>query len=304
MIELPRRSFLTGAAASTLLAGRVARAIPPLKRVNPRITGLSLTTYSLKPHMRWWWGKRTEGKLSMLDFLEYCAELGLDGAELTSYFFPDPLEAAHLHEIRRRAHVLGLDITAGAMGNNFAYPPASDEAKAHLKYTRKWIDHFAELGAPAIRVFAGKTLPPDTSDEQILKNVQANLTEALNYAEKRGVMLGMENHDFVKNVDYLLRIVEAIDSPWFGVIWDSANLAPTPDPYAQLERIAPYAIVAQVKVMVRVNGEDQPADFARLLQILRNADYSGYLTFEYEEPEDPFQAIPGYIKQLRSAIAA
>ena len=53
------------------------------------------------------------------------------------------------------------------------------------------------------------------------------------------MMLGLENHDFVKNIDYLLRILKAIDSKWLGVIWDSANLSPTPDPYAQLERIAP-----------------------------------------------------------------
>ena len=104
-------------------------------------------------------------------------------------------------------------------------------------------------------------------------------------------MLGLENHDFVKNIDYLLRILKAIDSKWLGVIWDSANLSPTPDPYAQLERIAPYAVTAQVKVMTKVNGEDTPADYARLVKILREANYRGYLIFEYEEDEDPYTAI-------------
>ena len=88
-----------------------------------------------------------------------------------------------------------------------------------------------------------------------------------------------------------------------GVIWDSANLSPTPDPYAQLERIAPYAVTAQVKVMTKVNGEDTPADYARLVKILREANYRGYLIFEYEEDEDPYTAIPKHLPELRRLIS-
>jgi sugar phosphate isomerase/epimerase len=295
---MKRRTFLsTAALAST------AHAIEPFARDTAQFSGLGLTTYSLKRHMKWWWGKQTKsGKLEMADFLDYCAELGLEGAEITSYFFPEALEKREIHALKRRAHLLGLDITGGAMGNNFAHPPGSDENVGHMKYFRTWIDHFAELGAPVVRVFAARGLPKGASDEKILQNVIANLNEALAYAEKRGVMLGLENHDFVKDIDYLLRILEAIDSEWLGVIWDSANLSPTPDPYAQLERIAPYAVTAQVKVMTRVKGKDVPADYARLVKILREATYRGYLIFEYEEEEDPYTAIPKHLPELRKLI--
>jgi len=296
---MKRRTFLsTAALAST------AHAIEPFSREAAKFSGLGLTTYSLKRHMKWWWGKQTEnGRLEMVDFLDYCAGLGLEGAEITSYFFPDPLEKRQIHELKRRAQLLGLDITGAAMGNNFAYPPGSEENLGHMKYFRTWVDHLAELGAPVVRVFAGRGLPKNVSDEQIIENVIANLTEALAYAEKRGVMLGLENHDFVKNIDYLLKILDAIDSKWLGVIWDSANLSPTPDPYAQLERIAPYAVTAQVKVMTKVNGKEVPADYARLVKILRDANYRGYLIFEYEEDEDPFTAIPKHLPELRKLIS-
>ena len=298
-MNMKRRTFLsTAALAST------AHAIEPFSRDAAKFSGLGLTTYSLKRHMKWWWGKQTEnGKLEMADFLDYCAGLGLEGAEITSYFFPEPLEKREIHALKRRAQILGLDITGAAMGNNFAFPPGSDENLGHMKYFRTWIDHFAELGAPVVRVFAARGLPKGVSDEKIIENVIANLNEALAYAEKRGVMLGLENHDFVKNIDYLLRILKAIDSKWLGVIWDSANLSPTPDPYAQLERIAPYAVTAQVKVMIRVNGEDTPADYARLVKILREANYRGYLIFEYEEEEDPYTAIPKHLPELRRLIS-
>ena len=299
MGTMKRRTLLTTAALAS-----AARAIEPFSRESAKFSGLGLTAYSLKPHMKWWWGKRREsGTLDIAGFLDYCAELGLEGAEITSYFFPEPLEKSGIHALRRRAHLLGLDITGGAMGNNFSFPPGSEENLAHMEYFRRWVDRFSDLGAPVVRVFAARGVPEGAGDEQIIRNVVANLNEALAYAEKRGVMLGLENHDFVKNIDHLMRILEAIDSDWLGVIWDSANLSPTPDPYGQLERIAPYAVTAQIKVMTQVDGKDVPADYARLIGILRNASYRGYVIFEYEEDEDPYTAIPGHVQKLRQLIS-
>ena len=93
-----------------------------------------------------------------------------------------------------------------------------------------------------------------------------------------------------------------VKSDWLGVIWDSANLAPTPNPYKELARIAPYAVTAQVKVMTKVNGKNVPADYAKLVEMLRKATFRGYLIFEYEEPEDPYVAIPLHLKKLRKLI--
>jgi len=295
-----RRSLLKTA---SVLAAAPALGIEPFKRASASFKGLGLTTYSMKRHMKWWWGKPTKGKLDMLDFLDFCAELGLEGAEITSYFFQDPLPRSYVNDIKRRAHLLGLDLTGGAMGNNFAYKPGSPENVGHMKYFRKWVDHFADMGVPVVRIFAGKKLPPNQSDDQIIDNVTANLETACVYAEKRGVILGIENHDFVKNLDYLLRILKAVETDWVGVIWDSANLSPTPDPYKELARIAPYAVTAQVKVMTKVNGEHVTADYAKLVDILRKATFRGYLIFEYEEPEDPYVAIPPHLKKLRKLIS-
>lgn len=295
-----RRSFLQ--TAGLLATASPLFAVAPFQRSQARIKGLGLTTYSMKRHMKWWWGKSTRGKLDMLGFLDYCAELNLDGAEITSYFFQDPLHRSYIHQMKRHAHLLGLDLTGGAMGNNFAHPPGSDANKQHMAYFRTWIDHFAELGVPVVRVFASRGRPKGQNDAQTIAHVTANLEIACKYAQKRGVMLGLENHDFVKNIDYLLQILNEIQSEWLGVIWDSANLEPTPDPYHQLARIAPYAVTAQIKVMTHVEGLAVRADYARLIGILREAAFRGYLIFEYEEEEDPYTAIPPHLSELRKLI--
>ena len=66
-----------------------------------------------------------------------------------------------------------------------------------------------------------------------------NLNAILPYAAEKGVIFGIENHDSMTNMDNLLELIGRIDSPWLGVTWDSANVAPTEDPYAELARIAP-----------------------------------------------------------------
>ena len=114
-----RREFMTAAGAATVVGFTAnAHSLEPIRRVNPRIRGLSLTAYSLKRHMKWWWGKvKDDNTLDILGFLDYCANLELDGAELTSYFFETPITTVRLNQIKRRAHVLGLEITGAAMSN-------------------------------------------------------------------------------------------------------------------------------------------------------------------------------------------
>ncbi|PHR86786.1 MAG: xylose isomerase [Blastopirellula sp.] len=304
MKSLARRHFLqTCGTAAIASITAPAFAIDRFERINPRIKGIALSAYSLKPHMQWWKGEQTDGTLDILGFLDYCAKLGIDGAELTSYFFPKPLDRTYINQVKRRAHLLGIDITGGAIGNNFSHAPNSDLAAEEVKYFRSWIDHFADLGAPVVRVFASRGNVKAGTEDQVIANVIANLQQALPYAEKRGVMLGLENHDIMKNVNYLLEVIDAIDSPWLGVTWDSANLTATPDPYAELARIAPHAVTAQLKVMTQVNGKPSSADFTRMLKILHDAKYGGYVVLEYEEKEEPYNAIPEFVNNVRQTLA-
>ena len=73
----------------------------------------------------------------------------------------------------------------------------------------------------------------------------------------------------------MLAIVKAVKHDAFGVNLDTGNFH-TADPYADLERIAPYAVVCQIKTEVHPAGKGvQDADLPRLLDILRKANYRG-----------------------------
>jgi sugar phosphate isomerase/epimerase len=56
--------------------------------------------------------------------------------------------------------------------------------------------------------------------------------------------------------------------------------------------------------MTQVNGKPSPADFTRMLKLLQDAKYRGYVVLEYEEKEEPYNAIPGFVKQVRKTLSA
>jgi len=116
--------------------------------------------------------------------------------------------------------------------------------------------------------------------------------------------LALENHGGITaTTDQMLKIIDGVDdSPWFGVNFDSGNFR-TDDPYRDLAVIAPYAVNAQIKVAINPNNTGkQPADLSRIVDILKQAKYRGYVTLEFEE-QNPFEEIPGYLQQLRELIS-
>ena len=103
----------------------------------------------------------------------------------------------------------------------------------------------------------------------------------------------------------ILDIVRAVKSPWCGINLDTGNFH-TDDPYHDLELIAPYAVNVQWKAEVFPRGakQKQPADLKRIVKILREANYQGYVALEYEAEEDAWTAVPRLLRQIKEVIAA
>lgn len=242
-----------------------------------------------------------KGEITLKDFVDYCAKLNLDGTELTSYYFPEKPSNDYLLNLKEQTFRLGLDISGTAIGNDFCLPEG-EKRQAQLQLCRDWIDHAAVMGAPVIRIFAGK-VPKGGTEEDALDLCVAGINESLDYAAKKGVLLALENHGGITATpQQLLSIIERVkNSKWFGVNYDSGNFR-TEDPYGDLEKIAPYAVNAQIKVALKTpDNEHKPADLKRMVEILRAANYRGYVVLEYEEAK-PYEEIPMYVEKLRELI--
>lgn len=295
-----RRAFLASAACATAsMWPRPTHAINPFPRTRPSHLKLSLAAFSYKPYLT---GEKSP-KMDLFQFVDLAADLAVDAVELTSYFFPDNVNTDYLHRLKQHAFVLGLDVSGTSVMNDFclAAGPETDREVAHVK---TWIDNAAELDAPFVRILSGNWVQ-GTPDDELEKRVIDRIGQLLPHAQQRGVMLALENHGggVTTTPDNLLRIVKAIKGPAFGVNLDTGNFHGA-DPYAEVAECVPYSVNVQVKTEIRRKGQSkEDADLAKVVGILRQAHYSGYVVLEYNAPENPMTAVPRYVKQLRTLLA-
>jgi sugar phosphate isomerase/epimerase len=297
---MKRRSFLKNSALAAIglsVAGNEVMAQYDSERVGGAKLKLSLNAYSFNQYLR-------EGKISLDELLEFCAQLGFEAIDPTGYYFPGyPMapKDSFLYEFKRKAHILGLDISGTGVKNDFT---VAEKAKreADKKMIRDWIEVSAKMGAPVLRVFAGKTNPENFTWEQIATWMADDLGECAEYAAKYGVILALQNHaEFIKTSDQVIRILEMVNSKWLGLHLDIGSF-PTKDPYIDIEKTVKYAVNWQIKENVKILDRVVKTDLKRLFEIIRKEKYRGYLPLETLGPGDPYQKVTDFLKQVKKEL--
>lgn len=306
---MQRRQFLKltaagAAAAGSTFASRDASARDPIDRKGPARFQVGLAAYSLRQYFSYRRGQdqkpRDDGKaIDMIGFIDYCIAHGFDATELTSYFFRPDADDAYFLNLKHHAYLHGITISGTAIGNNFTVGKGP-RLDAEVSDAIAWIDRAALLGAPHIRFFAGTGKQLDEDPARLIEATDA-LNRCADHAASKGIFLGVENHGNLTS-QQMLAIMERTDNPWVGINLDTGNFL-SEDPYRDLEVCAPYAVNVQVKVSMKSpDGKHYPADFDRIAQILKDANYQGFVILEYED-NDPYQAIPAAAEKLRAALA-
>lgn len=291
-MNFSRRTFLA-AGAATVAAPLFA--IEPIKRpAKPKID-LSLAAYSFRKEL-----DLKKPSMTLFDFIDFAATLPLDAVELTSYFMAgtsfDDLKKLKDHCAAKKLAISGMPIRSVFT--------MKDKLKriAEIESVKTWILRAAILGAPTVRIFAGN-LEKGEKLADVKDRVVDAIEDCCKKAEKEGVLLALENHHGVtSSADDMLSIVKDVRSKAFGVNIDTGNFK-TKDPYADIAKIVPYGVVCQVKTEVFPEGaEKKEADLARIVKILKDANYSGAMALEFEAAGDAKTEVPKYVKQLRALL--
>ena len=298
-----RRQFLRIlGVGSSLAIAQPNFAREPILRSGPPRFHFGLAAYSLRNYFAYNKGKAKEPandgpQIDMFGFVDFCAKHGFDSTELTSYFFPPQIDDDYLLRLKRHAFERGVTICGTAIGNDFTVGKGP-KLQAQIAAAKTWIDHAAVMGAPHIRFFAGTGAQLATAPERIDEACEA-IEDCADYASKKGIYLGIENHGQL-TANQVLQIIQRIRSPWVGVNLDTGNFI-SDDPYADIQACAPFAVNVQVKASIRLAGQQVPADFDRIATIFKQANYQGHIVLEYEEV-DPYGKIPGTLGQLKTAF--
>ena len=239
----------------------------------------------------------TTGKMTLEEFIKLGWELGLDGVELTAYYFQST-DDSYLYKLKRLLLSYGLDLSAAAVGNKFTLPDSTERMK-EVEKVKRWVDIALKLGAPCLRVFAGG-VPEGYSEEDAFNWTVSSLKECVKYAEAQGVVLALENHGGITSTaSQVIRIIEAVNSDWLRVNLDLGNYRV--DPYENMAKTAPYTVHVHAKIK-KFSDKEEVIDYSKAVRILREAGYNGFLSIEYEGEEDPVTAIPRVVSFLRNIL--
>ncbi|MBC7829772.1 MAG: sugar phosphate isomerase/epimerase [Chitinophagaceae bacterium] len=300
MAALERRKFLQSSIALSTLpfAGFSAVASPAdmAAPVNNRFK-ISLNAYSFNTPLR-------SGETSLLQMIEFCAVQGFDAADVTGYYFPgypEPPSDEYIYQLKRKAHQLGVAISGTGVRNDFTDPDKSIRAK-DVVLVKKWIETAAKLGAPVIRIFAGKAVPEKFTWEAVADWMTEDIRTCVEHGKKHGVIIALQNHnDFVKTADQTIDLIKRINSEWFGLVLDTGSFV-TNEPYDEIKKTISYAVNWQIKEKLNYKGKSENMDLVKLFRIIKASSYRGFLPIETLSPGDPAVIIPPFLKQVREAM--
>lgn len=296
---LTRRAVLGTAAGSA--AGSVAAALAaPVQRVAAAATAVATSVVAggkgergeqplFKISLAQWSLHRTlfAGEMDPLDFARAAREeYGLDAVEYVSVFYQDKAtDERYLAEMKKRAddaQVRSLLIMVdgeGALGD-------ADEARRRqaVKNHHKWVEAARRLGCHSIRVNAASS---GLYDEQIARAADG-LRALTEYGAERGINVLVENHGGLSsNGAWLAAVIRRVDHPRCGTLPDFGNFRVDGDEwydrYQGVAELMPFAKAVSAKSHAfDANGFETRTDYRRMLKIVVDAGYRGYIGIEYE----------------------
>ncbi len=314
-----RRRFLqqTALAAAALGAGQVSPRLataedPPAAQPGvPRRQPIAVSTYSF-------WRFQDDLKLPIDTCIDLASQMGFDAVEILHVQMAQT-DNAYLQQLKRRALLGGIALCGMSTHQGFVFPDKA-RRQQNIDHTLECIEIAYALGIPTIRVNTGRwgtiksfdelmaqrgvePTPEGRSDDEAFQWVIESLEACLPLAEKRGVLLALENHwGLSRTVDALLRIIKAVDSPWLAALMDTGNFLE--EPYDHLEALAPFTAYVQAKTYFGGGTwYTLDLDYPRIAKMLRRHNYRGYVSLEFEGKEDYRTAIPKSLQLLRTAFA-
>lgn len=317
-----RRNFLKQVAVIPLIAAglpltTVAAAMSPIRRVGGSHLKTSLNAYSFVELLNANLKDPTHG-VNLFEVCDFCARQNFDAVDVTGYFFPgypNIPKDSYIRRLKRHAFNLGLAFSGTGVRNDFTAADKSTRTEG-VQRIKNWIEVAARLGAPAIRAFADSQ-PPFKNWQQAAGNasrddveawVADSLRECAEHGEKFGVVVVVQNHgDFISTGEEHLRLLQRVNHDYCAAMIDTGKYN-TPNPYSDIAMVAPYAVTWQIKELIGTTTDSPKVDMLKLLKIIRQSGYRGYLPIETlasgRKNYDSFAEATRMLVQLREAINA
>ena len=286
-----RRAFLKTTFA---LAGGLS--IPGLMSCQSKIMKFEISLAEWSLHRALY-----SGEIDHLDFPRIAKEsFGINAVEyVNSFFFDKAQDSSYLKEMKTRADDLGVSSLLIMCDNEGSLGDPDDlKRQEAVENHYKWHEAAKYLGCHSIRVNAYLTESlhgletGDYSKTGSYKNqiglAADGLRKLTEYGDKLGINTIVENHGGLSSDGkWLSLVMEAVDHPRCGTLPDFGNFRIEGerwyDRYDGMEELMPFAKAVSAKSHdFDSNGNEIHTDFYRMMDIVMESGYEGYVGIEYE----------------------
>ncbi len=235
---------------------------------------------------QWSWHRRLRGqqqpKMDNLDFAGEARQFGINAVEYVNQFFKDKAkDTKYLAEMKKRAKDNGVKSLLimcdgeGALGDQD--PQRRTQA---VKNHYKWLEAAKYLDCHSIRVNASSRGSYDEQLELAADGLQRLSEKAVEY----NLNVIVENHGGLSsNSQWLTSVIKKVNLSNCGTLPDFGNFPPEADKYKSVEMLMPYAKGVSAKSYdFDEKGDETKIDFYRMMKIVVDSGYKGYVDIEYE----------------------
>ena len=254
---------------------------------------LSLAQWSLHKAMR------DDREIDPLDFAEKAKEFGFEGIEYVSQLYNKQIETMGMDSVlkvlKTNSEKFGMqNVLIMVDGEGHLASTNEEERQQTIENHYKWVDAAKFLGCHSIRVNAHG----EGNAQEVAISAIDGLTKLSEYAEKKGINVLVENHGgYTSNGAWLADVMKRVGKDNCGTLPDFGNFCLTvgygsinsekcKDPYdiyKGLTELMPYAKAVSAKSYdFDDNGNQPKIDYLKMMQIVKDAGYTGFVGVEYE----------------------
>jgi len=260
-----------------------------------------------------------KGNVDTKGFIELATQWNVKAVELLDCFFKSNEEVDMVIQILKEK---GLSVSAYSIGNDFVVNDEK-ELEKQIAYVKEGIDRAVKLGTSNLRVFSGSS-KPDISFEKGVANIIEGFRSCVPYAEEKGIIMVLENHGlFAGTASKVRNIIETIGSPNLKANADTGNfllvLENPVESVDNLKDIIGFVHFKDFKKLNEPNGKEAytaidgtlyqgtpigqgDVELEKIVEILGEAGYTGYLSIEYEGIGDPIKETAQSIDYLKDIL--
>ena len=259
---------------------------------------------------------------SITNFIDYASQIPVDGVELLDIYWTDNREA-EIEEVKETLSANGLKVSAYDITNNFV-KETLEERDAEVKKVLEGIEIAKKLETNIVRIFCGD-IKENLTFEDGFSWIIEGLKKCAAAAEKAKVYLAIENHGLLAGTSaQVMKIVNEVNSPYVKCTFDTGNfLLVHENPTEAFQEVKKEIVHVHFKdfrekaaneslhgfrstegvELIGVVPGDGEVDLEKIVEGLKDINYDGWLSIEYEGFDDAKKANEEAVSRLRKLLA-